>query len=193
MAYFVIEHLQKVKGKKALIALRLIKRYFNKSEMRTLLDACFYSILYYNAAIWLMPTLNSDLKQDLLSISANALRSCIRHDGFDVSFEDIHKIHRKCTPKQIMLYQQAIQLHKAINQVDFPQSLEHVTIVEQTVCTSRQLKFKTFKNNTRKIGMNMTANKLYCISNQIGFDLLNLSFVHYKKIIKIQFLKYGKT
>ena len=92
-----------------------------------------------------------------------------------------------------MLYQQAIQLHKAINQVDFPQSFEHVTIVEQTECTSRQLQFKIFKNDNRKIGMNMTANKLHCISNQIGLDLLNLMFVHYKKIMKIQFIKYGKT
>ena len=161
--------------------------------MRTLLDACFYSILYYNAAIWLLPSLNSDLKQSLLSILANALRSCVRHDGFDISFENVHKTNKKSTPKQIMLYQQALQLHKEINQVDFPHSFEHVTIVEQTECTSRQLKFRIFKNNNIKIGMNMTVNKLYCVTNQIGFDLLNLTFVHYKKIMKIQFLKYGKT
>ena len=84
-----------VKAKKALIALRLIKKNFNSGEMRTLLDACFYSILYYNAAIWLLPSLNSDLKQSLLSILANALRSCVRHDGFDISFENVHKTNKK--------------------------------------------------------------------------------------------------
>ena len=77
--------------------------------------------------------------------------------------------------------------------MNFPNCLEHVTMVEQTICTGRQLKFKIFRNNSRKIGMNMAANKCYCISDQIGFDLLNLSFVHYKKLMKIQFLKYGKT
>ena len=51
-------------------------------------------------------------------------------------------------------YQQAIQLYKTVNQVDFPHSFEHVTIIEQTECTSRQQKFKIFKNNNRKIGMN---------------------------------------
>ena len=31
------------------------------------------------------------------------------------------------------------------------------------------------------------------ITKMIGLDKLNLSFVYYKKIMKIQFLKYGKT
>ena len=84
-----------VKAKKALIALRLIKRFFSVSEMRTLLDSNFYSVLYYNAVIWLTPFLSCVLKQSLLSISANALRSCLRHDGFDISFEGIHKVHKK--------------------------------------------------------------------------------------------------
>ena len=161
--------------------------------MRTLLDANFYSILYYNAVIWLTPSLSCELKQNLLSISANALRMCLRHDGFDISFENIHRVHKKSTPLQLMLYHQAIQLHKTINHPNFPNCFEHITVANQTICTSRQLKFKILRTNTRKIGMNMTANKIYCISNQIGFDLLNLSFVHFKKLAKIQFLKYGKT
>ena len=61
------------KAKKALFAIRLLKRYFNQSQIRTLLDSNFYSVLYYNAVIWLTPNLSSDLKQSLLSISANAL------------------------------------------------------------------------------------------------------------------------
>ena len=85
------------------------------------------------------------------------------------------------------------QLHKTINHPSFPNCFEHITVANQTICTSRQLKFKTLRTNTRKIGMNMIANKIYCISNQIGLDLLNLSFVHFKKLAKIQFLKYGKT
>ena len=92
-----------------------------------------------------------------------------------------------------MLYHQAIQLHKVLNQPDFPNCFEHVTIVEQTVCTGRQLKFKVIRTNSRKIGMNTTANKFYCISDQIGLDTLSLNFVHFKKLAKIQFLKYGAT
>ena len=47
------------------------------------------------------------------------------------------------------------------------------------------------KFNT-KIGMNTTANKLYHLNNLIRLNMLNLNFVHYKKIIKLQFLKHGE-
>ena len=65
------------KAKKALFALRLLKKFFNPLEMRTLLDSYFYSVLYYNAVIWLQPEIGSAMKQKLLSISACALRSCL--------------------------------------------------------------------------------------------------------------------
>ena len=41
--------------------------------------------------------------------------------------------------------------------------------------------------------MNTTANKLFHVNNLIGLDMLNLKFVHFKKLAKIQFLKYRKT
>ena len=93
------------KASRALFALRLLSRFFNNNQMRTLLDAHFYSVLYYNAVIWLTPTLASDLKHSLLSISANALRSCLMFKGFDISFDFIHKIQKNvplyklCTTK----------------------------------------------------------------------------------------------
>ena len=181
------------KAKKALYALKMIKKFFTKNEMRKLLDSNFYSILYYNAVIWLTPNLKSDLKQDLLSASACALRSCLTRSEHEISFLRLHKIHMKCTPDQIMLYQQALQLHKTINHVDFPQSFEYITVVDQTICTSRQLRFQIFKNNRSKIGLNTTANKLYCITNLVSLEMLNMTFVHFKKLVKIQFKKNGKT
>ena len=75
--------------------------------------------------------------ETILTVSACALRTCLMNGGFEISFEKLHKLHKKCTPGQIMLYQQALQLHKTINHLDFPQTFEHVTIVDQTICTSR--------------------------------------------------------
>ena len=97
------------KSKKALFALRAISKYFNFNEMISLLDSNFYSILYYKCSIWLNSFLNPEFKQKLLSISANALRPSLKNTAFDVSFTDIHKISKKCTPSQIMLYNQAIR------------------------------------------------------------------------------------
>ena len=98
----------------------------------------------------------------------------------------------KCTPKQIMLYQISINLHKLLNS-DLPMNFELATVMDQIICGRRQLKFEMFRNLHNKIGMNTTANKFFHISNLIGLDLLNLKFVHFKKIMKIQFLKYGKS
>ena len=66
------------KAKKSLFALRLLKKYFKFDEMRSLLDAYFYSRLYYNSIIWLTPSLSADCRQKLLSICANALRTCLK-------------------------------------------------------------------------------------------------------------------
>ena len=59
-------------------------------------------------------------------------------------------------------------------------------------CTTRQLNFETERNNIYKIGMNITANKLFSINKLISLAMLHLTFVHFKKLAKIQFLKYGK-
>ena len=183
-----------VKAKKALYGLRLLRRYFNATQMRMLLDSKFYSILYYNAVVWLTPDLKSESKHDLLSVSALALRSCLylAHCN-EISFINIHKLHKKCTPEQITNYQLSLNLYKTINESIDPMSTETVRVFNQIVCTSRQIFFESFRTNRFKIGMNATENKLQHISKQILLEKLNFNFVHYKGHMKIQFLKFGKT
>ena len=84
-----------IKSKKALFALKLLRKHFSTNEMRTLHDSYFYSVLYYNSVIWLTPAISSNMKQQLLSISANALRSCLMNGNSDVSFENLHKNNMK--------------------------------------------------------------------------------------------------
>ena len=181
------------KAKKTLYALRMLRKFFNDQEMRLLLDSNFYSVLYYNSVLWLTPELSSVLKQSLLSISANALRSCMLSNCNEISFENIHKLCKKCTPSQIMYYQTSLQLHKSINEIYECCTSQHAALLNNIVCTGRQLKFEILRNNRSKIGMNSFSNKFYHVSKLIGLDNLNLTFVHFKKIMKIQFLKNGKT
>ena len=182
-----------VKAKKSLFALRLLRKYFDNKEMRLLLDAHFYSILYYNAVIWLTPNLRSDLKQSLLSISANALRSCLMHNGYDISFEKLHKTHVKCTPTQVMSYQMALNLHRTLNFEAHELTFETITILDQIICTRRQSRFQIIRNCNNKIGCNTTANKLYHMNNLLELKWLNLTFLQFKRLAKSLFLKYGKT
>ena len=114
-------------------------------------------------------------------------------NGFDISFVNLHKIHNKCTPEQITYYQMSLKLHKLINEHDNKLSFEHVTLMDQIVCTSRQINFQIVKIHNTRVGLNTTANKLFPLNNLIGLDKLNMNFAHYKKLAKIQFLKYGNT
>ena len=66
-------------------------------------------------------------------------------------------------------------------------------MLNQLVCSSRQLKFEILRNNAFKIGMNTVSNKFYHVNKLIGLDALNMRFVQFKKLMKTQFLKYGKT
>ena len=161
--------------------------------MRMLLDSYFYSVLYYNSVIWLTPEISSKMKHTLFSISANALRSCLLTNALDISFDNIHKNNKKCTPNQIMLYQISIKLFKVVNDTEIPIKTETIRVFDQVISTRRQLYFEILRNNTYNIGMNTTTNKFYHVNKQIGLNNLNLNFVHFKKIMKIQFLKNGKT
>ena len=97
----------------------------------------------------------------------------------------------KCTPELIMFYQLAFKLHTLLVEHDNLQSFEHITLMDQIVCTGRQINFQILRKFNRKIGLNTTANKLYPLNNMIGLDRLNLNVVHYKKLSKLQFLKNG--
>ena len=72
-------------------------------------------------------------------------------------------------------------------------SFEQLTVLDQIICTSRQLRFQIVRKNNFRIGMKTTVNKFYALSNLIDLDMLNLTFVHFKKLAKFQFLKYGQT
>ena len=90
-----------------------------------------------------------------------------------------------------MSYQASLYLHKTLN-FDIP-SFEIITVLDQMPFTRRQTVFLIFRNNLTKIGMNTMSNKFYQLSNKITLLSLSLPFPYFKKLMKIQFLKYGKT
>ena len=87
----------------------------------------------------------------------------------------------------------SLNLHKTVNENLNDLTFEQVTVFDQIICTTRQTTFQIAKNNNLKIGMNTTPNKFYALSNLIGLPMMNLNYVHFKKLAKIKFLKYGKT
>ena len=103
------------KSNKAKYAISMIKKYFTKNELNSLLTSNFFSILYYNCDIWLIPSISPRLKQCLLSASASALRMISGNYDKMISFNQLHTLNKRATPTQIMTYKHLLLLHKIFN------------------------------------------------------------------------------
>ena len=100
------------KANQALSAIKLIKKYFTKKELLELLTANYYSRLYYNSEIWLLNSLNSRIKQQLLSASARAIKCTMYYPDQDISYKRIHEMNDRATPEMFTLYK--VSLHPAV-------------------------------------------------------------------------------
>ena len=96
------------KANSALHCIKLIKNYFTAEELRTIITSNFYSLLYYNSEIWNIPNLNAELKQKLLSISANPLKLCTPTYHDRMSFLELHNINKRATPIEMCNYVHAL-------------------------------------------------------------------------------------
>ena len=108
------------KALKALNAIKLIKRYFNITELLQLITAKVYSILYYNSEIWHLPSLKQNLKTKLLSVSAKAIKTCMYPDPM-ISHENIYKMNNRASPESMSLYKLSIQIFNLSNKISKPQ------------------------------------------------------------------------
>ena len=177
------------KSNKAICALKLIKRYMFPHEMKQLLISNYYSILYYNSQIWLSHALCHESKQQLLSASANALRSCINLRNPFISFEAIHKHFKQPTPVQIGNYAMSLLLFGIYNAIE--QTPDWLSFTTQIIMTGRQRNFDILRSNNFKIGLNILPNKLYSIRNSVSLDYLDLPYHQYKTKMKLLFKPFG--
>ena len=174
------------KANTALHAIRLIKHYFTPTELRSLITSNFYSILFYNAEIWLLPKLNKILKSTLLSASANALKICTPYYDYTMSYDLLHTINERATPNKFMLYKHAIELHKLFNLQQPP--LDWVALNFDQSTSRRQRFFNITPSGNYKIGNNILSNRLSVLNNKIELDWLNQSLQSFKITCKKIFL-----
>ena len=175
-----------VKANRALHAIRIIKKYFNATQIKTLLTTYYYTVLYYNSEIWLTNNLSSDSKNKVFSASGRALQICLSYYDPSLSYIKIHKQFKQSTPSQIRLYKLSLQLHKTFNNSNH--GVEWLSLANQIVVSGRQTLFEILKTNNTKIGLNISSNKFYCLNKQIELNLLNLSFPAFKTKMKLKYL-----
>jgi hypothetical protein len=83
-----------LKANRSLCAIKLIKGFFTKDELCTLLTTNFYSILFYNSEIWHIPSPNPNSKQHMLVASAKALQLCNKDHSVVYLCMDLHRINK---------------------------------------------------------------------------------------------------
>ena len=176
------------KANKALYAIKMIGKFLNSREIKTLLISNFYSTLYYNSEIWLSQLLDHNSKQMLLSASAKALRLTMPFTNTLISFEDIHIKCEQSTPNQIAQYKNALELYKLFNSNE--SSKNWLDLTNQILINDRNSFFNCIRVNNYKIGLNTMVNKFYSLNGKIQLSLFNLPYHTYKRKCKIMFKPY---
>ena len=175
------------KSNSNLQAIRIISKYFNSDELKTLLTSNFYSTLYYNSEIWHLPNLKPYLKNLLMSASAKALKICTPTYNLAMSYHTIHAINNRATPDQFCTYKHALLLYNLYNKQLPP--LEWIAINFNQNTNSRNKTFQVYNNSNYKIGRdNKISNRLISINSKIPLEWLNNEWNHYKMLCKNQFL-----
>jgi hypothetical protein len=176
-----------IKGaNKALQAIKMIRKFFTTLEIIQLLTSNFFSRLYYGSEVWHLPTLNQNLKQLLLSASANALKvSCNTYDR-SISYLELHKQSKRALPTELCIYKHSLLLYKVMRE-EQPKR-DWIDLNFQMINTRRQLSFETRNTSNYKVGNNNLSNRLSILNKKIQLQDLNLPFESYKIKCKMMFL-----
>ena len=89
---------------KNLHAIKIIAKYFNTEEKKTLLTSLFYSKLYYGSEVWHLPGRSMAQNKKLKFASANAVRSCDRSMTIYNTHTEIHINAKRALPDQMINY-----------------------------------------------------------------------------------------
>ena len=174
---------KKQKGSRAIF---IIRKLFSKAQLLTIITSNFYSILYYNAEIWHLPSLSPNLKQKMLSVSSAPLKICTKNYNDMISFKTLHLMNNRALPSQITTYKHALCLHKLYNSESTND--DWLSLFFNQNFNARH-KFTQFSNTARyKIGSNLLHNRFTFLNGKIELDWLNLSFNQLKLKCKSLFL-----
>ena len=177
-----------MKANRALNAIKLIRRFFNKNELLRMLTSNYYSILYYNSEVWNLHSLKYTLKNNLLSASAKALRVAFHYPSPYISFVKLHEMANRATPEMFSKYKLSLLLYKTFN--DGLPEADWLMLNFDQVNTGRQSKFIIQKSNKLLVGLNILSNRLHVLNNKIPLEWLNLSIDSFKIQCKKQFLTH---
>ena len=150
----------------------------------TLLNTNYYSILFYNSEIWLLPSLSRPIKQNLLSASVAPLKMCWTTYHPLMSYERLQNISDRPTPTDYTKYSHEVLLHKIYNNQN--QTMDWLDL---NLKFQHQMWKANFFDTSKNIpGKNLLSNRLTVINNVIQYNWLNLPFKSFKNLSRKLFL-----
>ena len=169
-----------------LFAIKIVRKYFNTDELKTMLTSMYFSKLYYADEIWHIPGLSRQLKKNLKFASANALKICVPNLTVFHTHTQIHNLAGRALPEQMCNYRNALSVYKLFNNQS-PDN-EFMNLNFQLNDNQRSTKISFHRMQSYDVGKNILINRLSELNNKIEKSWLNLSWNSYKVKCKELFL-----
>ena len=115
--------------------------------------------------MWHISNLKWELKQILLSVSANTLKLAPKSPNIYESYIDLHKSCSRAHPNQMISYKHSILLHKMYN--SYCPQMVFIKLNFNQILTSRQLLLNTIKSNNYQVGNNLLSSRLSILNLKI--------------------------
>ena len=170
-------------------AIKIISKYFNKNEIKTLLTSLYYSKLYYGSEVWHLPGRTQSQNKKLKYASATAIRSCDNSLTIFNTHTQIHKSADRALPDQMLSYKHAILMHQLFNSCQ--PDLEFMHLNFQLNQNPRLQKANFFNRQNYEAGTNILLNRLSHLNNKIEKSWLVLSLNAFKIKCKSLFLSHN--
>ena len=135
-------------------------------------------MIYYDCEIWLMQTLSPALKQHVLAASAHALKILNNQSDLRMLFDQIHRIHNRATPINMMKYRLSIQLYKSYN--GYIMNDDWMDFNFQQNFNARNNYVQMIDYSNLRVGKNILMNRMGCLNNEIDYKWMTLSMTSFK-------------
>jgi len=166
-------------SRKALQAVRLVGKFFNKDETIKLVTSLVYSRLYYASEVWLLPTLKEDLFKKLHSQSGKILKVVDK----DLSYAQLHKTFHRATPHIYSLYQTCVNYYNVMCDQGFlPEIKENILL--NTMQANRLDVFVFIRQNVYKCGLNIVSHRLRSVTGLIKKTWMSVDKAVFKTYCK---------
>jgi hypothetical protein len=151
-----------MESRKALQAVRVVRRYFSKEETVKLVTSLVYSRLYYASEVWLLPTLKEGLFKKLYSQSGKILKVVDK----ELSYSQLHKTLNRATPRIFSLYQTCVNYYNIMCDQGLLPGVKEA-ILSNTMQANRNDALIFIRQNVYNCGLNIVSHRLRSVTGLI--------------------------